>query len=105
MAPSPGTNSKPNSGCQSKRPEVTYSIDIDPLAQESIAALPTDALPALAEAFTLLELSPWSGRSVNAEKNPDAPVRNLPFGRAGLLTYLVLDDEQRVDVLLIAWTG
>ena len=77
---------------------MTYSIDIDPQAQESIAALPTDALLALTEAFTLLELSPWSGQSVNAEKNPDAPVRNLPFGRAGLLTYLVLDDEQRVDV-------
>jgi hypothetical protein len=84
---------------------LTYSIDIDPQAQESIAALPTDALLALAEAFTLLELSPWGSRSVNAEKNSDAPVRNLPFGRAGLLTYLVLDDEQRVDVLLIAWAG
>ncbi len=42
---------------------------------------------------------------MNPEKNPDAPVRNLPFGRAGLLTYLVLDDEQRVDVLLITWAG
>lgn len=60
MAPSPGTNSKPSSGCQSSRPEVTYSIDIDPQAQESIAALPTDALSALAEAFTLLELL-WTG--------------------------------------------
>ncbi len=34
-----------------------------------------------------------------------AVVRNLPFGRAGMLTYLVLDYEQRVDVLLIAWAG
>ena len=44
MAPSPGTNSKPNSDCPSRRPDVTYSIDIDPQAQWSITTLPTDAL-------------------------------------------------------------
>jgi len=49
---------------------VIYSIDIDPQAQKSIAALHTDTLSALADALIPLELSPLSGRSVNAEKTP-----------------------------------
>ncbi len=84
---------------------MSYSLDIDPNAQDAIAALSAHALVALAEAFAVLELIPWSGRSVNPEQNPDGPVRNLPFGGAGMLTYLVLEEEQRVDVLLITWAG
>jgi hypothetical protein len=82
---------------------VSYSIDLDPAAQDAIAALPQAALIALAEALTVLELTPWSGRSVNPERDPDTPVRNLPFGAAGLLTYLILERDQRVDVLLVTW--
>jgi len=37
------------------------------------------------------------------ERDPDAPVRNLPFGAGGMLTYLILDRDQRVDILLITW--
>ncbi len=52
---------------------MSYSIDIDPRAQDAIAALPADALLGLAEALAVLELAPWSaGRSVNPERNPDA---------------------------------
>lgn len=84
---------------------MSYSIDIDSRAQDAIAALPAAALPALAEAIVVLELVPWSGRSVNPELNPEAPVRNLPFGAAGMLTYLIVERDQRVDVLLITWSG
>lgn len=67
--------------------------------------LPASALPLLAEAFAVLELVPWSGRSVNPERNPDAAVRNLPFGEVGMLTYLIVEQERRVDVLLVTWVG
>ncbi len=67
---------------------MSYSIDIDPGAQDAIAALPHDALLTLVEAFAVLELAPWSvGRSVNPERNPYSGVRNLPFGAAGMVTY------------------
>jgi hypothetical protein len=82
---------------------VSYSLDIDPRAQATIAALPADALPVLAEVLTVLELTPWNGRPVNPD-NPDGAVRNMAFG-AGMITYLVLEEERRVDVLLIAWAG
>ena len=65
-----------------------------------------DALLALAEVFGVLELAPWNvGRSVNPERNPDSGVRNLPFGTAGMVTYLVVEHRQRVDVLLVTWAG
>jgi hypothetical protein len=44
------------------------------------------------------------------EQPPDQPgsagaVRTLAFGSSGMLTYLVLDDEKRVDVLIVAWVS
>lgn len=83
---------------------MSYEIDIDLQAQDDIAALPAMALPALAEAMTVLELTPWNGRPINPD-NPDGAVRTFAFGSAGMLTYLVLNDEQRVDVLIVAWAS
>ncbi len=74
---------------------MSYALNIDPIAQEQIAALPQPALAALAEAFSLPEVVPWSGLSLN-ERNPDAEVRQLPFGDFRI-TYLVLEDLRRVD--------
>ena len=83
---------------------MSCPIGIDPRAQDAIAALPAEALLALAEALAVLELAPGgAGRSVNPDLNPDAAVRNLPFGGTGMITYLVLERDRRVDVLLITW--
>ena len=41
---------------------MSYSLDVDPLAQEQVGVLPSAALPALAEAFALLTLVPWNAR-------------------------------------------
>lgn len=79
-----------------------YNVDTDPEAQEQINALPREALSAYAEARTFLEVSPWEGRSYN-RRNPDAPMRTVTFGTAGLITYLILDDQRRVDVLRVLW--
>ncbi len=83
---------------------MNYEIDIDLQAQDDIGALPATALPALAEAMTVLELTPWDGRPIYPH-NPAGAVRTLAFGSAGMLTYLVLDDKQRVDVLIVAWAS
>ena len=83
---------------------MSYYLDIDRIAQDSIGALPTEALSELAEAMTVLQVTPWNGNPQNPA-NPDGPMRNLAFGAAGLLTYLILETEQRVDVLLLTWAG
>ena len=83
---------------------MSYSLDVDPLAERQIAALPQTALTTLAHALAVLELVPWNGLPVN-NANPDGPVRQLPFGDLGMITYLILDDQQRVDLLIVTWAG
>jgi hypothetical protein len=85
---------------------VAYALDIDPDASAQMRALPYTAALALAEAMTVLRLTPWNGAPIN-ENNPTGAVRQLVFGPAGegLLTYLILDDQDRVDVLRLAWAG
>lgn len=44
--------------------------------------------------------------SIN-KATPDGEVRQMVFGPGGkgLVTYLVLEDQRRVDVLLVTWVG
>lgn len=81
-----------------------YTVQTDEQAQEQIAALPPEALPAYAEARTLLEVDPWAGDPYHRQ-NPDAPLHTVAFGGAGMVTYLILDDQRRVDVLRVFWVG
>ncbi len=83
-----------------------YRVETDELAQQQVDALPALALVAYAELRTLLEVSPWSGDAVN-RKNPEAEVRTHTFGprHQGVVTYLVLEDQRRVDVLQVMWVG
>lgn len=84
---------------------MTYRIEVHPEAEAEIDALPTHALQSLLEVFALLEVSPWSGRSVN-EQASDAPLRHLPFAAgAGMATYLILEREQEVHLVTLVWAG
>jgi hypothetical protein len=84
---------------------VAYRIVTDPRVRSKIRALPAEVLPLLADAMGVLELVPWNGRPYN-EAEPDSWMRQLDFadGR-GFITYLVLDDQDRVDVLSVTWLG
>ncbi|MGH3855896.1 MAG: hypothetical protein ACRDR6_20890 [Pseudonocardiaceae bacterium] len=80
---------------------VTYSE-----ALEQIAALPAEALPFYAEVIGVLELAPAAGRPYNEDK-PDGPMRELVFGAngEGTTTYLILDHQREVQVILVQWVG
>jgi hypothetical protein len=81
-----------------------YRVTTDQQSQPQIDALPTDALAPFAEVRATLEVAPWGGDSLN-DDDPDAPVRTFAFGpdRQGMVTYLILDAQRRVDVLDILW--
>jgi hypothetical protein len=83
-----------------------YRVTTDDQSQPQIEALPPAAGASFAEARVVLEVSPWSGESLNAA-NPDAGVRTLTFGPAGqgMITYLILEDQRRVDILDVLWLG
>ena len=61
---------------------VTCSLDVDPLVEQQIAALPQTALAALADALSALELAPWNGLPLN-EINPDGAVRSSRSADSG----------------------
>lgn len=83
-----------------------YEIDVYPDAQDQIAALPAVAQSKLSEAFAVLELAPWNGRPVNRQ-NPGGALRSLMFGPggAGMVTYLVLEDQREVHIVKVLWLG
>ena len=77
----------------------------DPQVRSQIRALPAEVPPLLTDAMDVLELTPWSGRPYN-EADPDGWMRQLDFvDDRGFITYLVLDDQNRVDVLHVTWLG
>jgi hypothetical protein len=83
-----------------------YRVVHDDAALDQIAALPNRILHAYAEAISVLELIPNNGRPYN-EDYPDRPMRELVFGEhgSGTITYLVLEHQREVHVLLIQWAG
>jgi hypothetical protein len=81
-----------------------YRIVLDHETEEQISALPYEALAPLAEVLDVIALAPWNGDPLNRDK-PDTRLRTWPFGRAGLLTYLIFDDQQRVDLIRVVWVA
>src|SRR5512140_3185708 len=79
-----------------------YEVQVDDEARAQIRALPSDALKDLAEAVAVLQLAPWNGAPFRRDK-PEGPLRTLPFGAVGLITYLILEDQQIADVLSVLW--
>jgi hypothetical protein len=84
---------------------VAYRTVTDPQVRAQIRALPAEVLPALADAMGVLRLTSWNGRPYNAV-DPDSWMRQLDFADdRGFITYLVLDDQDWVDVLNVTWLG
>lgn len=82
---------------------MAYEIDVGSVRAE-LGALPRPALVALAEILAVLEVAPWSGDPL-VDRNPDGAVRTMAFGAAGLVTYVVVDHLDRVDLLQLHWAG
>lgn len=71
-----------------------YRLIPDAPTIEQVAALPEEALLFYAEVLSVLEVTPWAGRSLH-EANPDGPVRRWTFGTgaAGQVIYLIYEDR------------
>ncbi|GLZ50367.1 hypothetical protein Acsp06_65520 [Actinomycetospora sp. NBRC 106375] len=82
---------------------MAYEIDVASVRGE-LEALPRPALVALAEVLAVLEVSPWSGEPL-VDRNPGGAVRTMAFGVAGLVTYVVVEQFGRVDLLQVHWAG
>ncbi len=81
-----------------------YTVTTDDQAKHQVDALPAEALSTYAELRVILETAPWSGRPYH-RGNPQGAVRARSFGTHGMVVYLIVEDQRRVDVLLVLWVG
>jgi hypothetical protein len=83
-----------------------YRVTTDGQSQPQIEALPADARESFAEARVVLEVAPWGGEPLFTDR-PDGGLRTLTFGRSGqgMITFLILEDQRRVDILDVLWIG
>jgi hypothetical protein len=81
-----------------------YEVTTDQRSQQQIDALPAEALAPFAEARAALELAPWNGKPYH-RRSPDTAMRAWSFGPhwEGDIVYLVLEDQRRVDILVVLW--
>jgi hypothetical protein len=79
-----------------------YTLDTRGPVQDQIRSLPLDAVPEFDRLCEALETEPWDGDPYLVDK-PESPMRTRTFGAGGLATYLILEDQQRVDLLLVQW--
>jgi hypothetical protein len=83
-----------------------YRVTTDQRSQPQIEALPAVAGAPFAEARVVLEVAPWSGDPL-IDAKPDGGIRTMIFGPSGegMITYLILEDQRRVDILDVLWIG
>lgn len=82
-----------------------YAVTLDEDSRHQVDALPAEALAPFAELRAVLEVAPWNGEPYHRGK-PEAPMRTMSFAEGqGQVVYLILDDQRRVDVLLVLWAG
>lgn len=82
-----------------------YQVVTDDEVNEQATALPDQLLPYYAQLLDLLELAPWRSEPYNDAK-PDGALRTLRFGpadRAAAAVFLILEREQRVEIVRIFW--
>jgi hypothetical protein len=81
-----------------------FRWELEDLAAGQLAGLPLQvqlALSELMDAVVLVGPAEYQRRP----GEPGRPLRTLPFGRAGLVTFLVYEPDALVLVTRVIWTG
>ncbi len=83
-----------------------YDLNDDDVADQ-VRALPSDARAFFEELRTIIALVPWQSEPASHD-NPDGEVRFTSFSSAtgsGFVYFLILEDQNRVDLLELIWIG
>lgn len=83
-----------------------YRIIPDDVVDGQLDYLPRQALLGYVDVLAALEVAPDGGRPYN-DTIPEGPTRQYVFGSnsEGVVTYLVLEREREVHLLLVEWIG
>jgi hypothetical protein len=81
-----------------------FRWELEDLARDQLADMPVDARLALAgfmDAAVIVDPAEYQRRP----GEPERPLRTLPLGQAGLVTFLVYEPDDLVLVTRVIWTG
>jgi hypothetical protein len=81
-----------------------FRWELEDLARDQLARMPADAQLALSDfmdAVVIVDPAEYQRRP----NEPQRPLRTLPFGKAGLVTFLVYVSDDLVLVTRVIWTG
>ncbi len=81
-----------------------YRWELEDLAREQLAGMPPPVQLALSDfmdAVVIVDPAEYQRRPDEQER----PLRTLPFGQAGLVTFLVYEPDELVLVTRVIWTG
>jgi hypothetical protein len=82
-----------------------YQVVTDDEVNAQVEALSDELLTYHAQVLDLLEIARWNSEPYNDAK-PDGVMRSLrfgPLGRTGEVIFLVLEPEQRVEIVRVHW--
>ena len=81
-----------------------FRWELEDLAREQLAGMPPPVRLALSDfmdAVVIVDPADYQRRP----DEPERPLRTLPFGQAGLVTFLVYEPDELVLVTRVIWTG
>jgi hypothetical protein len=83
---------------------VSFRWELEDLAHDQLTGMPPSvrrALSAFMDAVVIVDPAEYQRRP----DEPDRPLRTLPFGPGGLVTFLVYEPDDLVLVTRVIWTG
>ena len=81
-----------------------FRWELEDLAREQLAGMPLPVQLALSDfmdAVVIVDPAEYQRRP----DEPERPLRTLPFGEVGLVTFLVYEPDDLVLVTRVIWTG
>jgi hypothetical protein len=81
-----------------------FRWELEDLAREQLAGMPAQVQRALSDfmdAVVIVDPAEYQRRP----GEPERPLRTLPFGQAGLVTFLVYEPNELVLVTRVIWAG
>ncbi len=81
-----------------------FRWELEDLAREQLAGMPPRVQLALSDfmdAVVIVDPAEYQRRP----DEPERPLRTLPFGQAGLVTFLVYEPDDLVLVTRVIWIG
>ena len=81
-----------------------FRRELEDVAAGQLAGLPPHAQVALADLMDAVVIVDPAGYQ-RRPGEPERPLRTLPFGQAGLVTFLVCEPDDLVLVTRVIWSG